>query len=138
MTERCERFGMRRHTGDKWVRRSTEQGVVGLQEQSRAPHRCPHRLAAEVAAALLEAKRAHPHWGPRKLLPSLARRRPELTCPAASSAGARCQRVGLSPSRTRRRRHRHPGALPLQAAAPHTVWTADCKGQFRTGDGLYG
>jgi transposase len=61
MTERCERFGMRRHTGDKWVRRSTEQGVVGLQEQSRAPHRCPQRLAAEVAAALLEAKRAHPH-----------------------------------------------------------------------------
>jgi putative transposase len=138
MTERCERFGMRRHTGDKWVRRSTEQGVVGLQEQSRAPHRCPHRLAAEVAAALLEAKRAHPHWGPRKLLPSLARRRPELTCPAASTAGPRCQRVGLGPSRTRRRRHRHPGALPLQAAAPHTVWTADCKGQFRTGDGLYG
>ena len=129
---------MRRHTGYTWVHRDTEQGVVGLQEQSRAPHRCPHRLAAEVAATLLAAKRAHPHWGPRPLLPSLARRRRELPCPAASTAGTRFQRVGLSQSRTRRRRHRHPGALPLQAAAPHAVWTADCKGQFRTGDGLYG
>jgi transposase InsO family protein len=45
--------------------------------------------------------------------------------------------VGLSQSRTRRRRHRHPGDLPLQAGAPNAVWTADFKGQFRTGDGLY-
>jgi putative transposase len=110
---------------------------VGLQEQSRAPHCCPQRLAAEVEAALLEAKRAHPPWGPRKLRPSLARRRPDLTFPAASTAGARFQRAGLSQSRPRRRRHRHPGALPLQAEAPHAVWTADFQGPFRTGDGLY-
>jgi putative transposase len=42
----------------------------------------------------------------------------------------------LRQSRTRRRRHRHPGAIPLQAEAPTAVWTADFKGQFRTGDGL--
>jgi putative transposase len=52
MTELCERFGIRRNTGDKWVRRSTAQGLAGLQEKSRAPHRCPHRLAEEVAAVL--------------------------------------------------------------------------------------
>jgi putative transposase len=90
-----------------------------------------------VQAALLEAKRAHPPWGPRTLLPYLARRRPALHFPAASTAGALFQRAGLSQSRTRRRRHRHSGAIPLQAEAPHAVWTADCKGQFRTGDGLY-
>ena len=72
MTELCERFDIRRNTGDKWVRRSTEHGLAGLQEQSRAPHRCPHRLSAEVEAVLLEAKRAHLHWGPRKILPSRA------------------------------------------------------------------
>jgi putative transposase len=137
MTELCERFGIRRNTGYKWVRRYTEQGVVGLQEKSRAPHRCPQRISAEVEAALLEAKRAHPHWGPRKLLPFLARHRPALTFPAASTAGALFQRAGLSQSCTRRRRHRHPGAIPLQAEAPNAVWTADFKGQFRTGDGFY-
>jgi len=137
MTELCERFGIRRNTGYKWVRRYTEQGVVGLQEKSRAPHRCPHRMSEELEATLLEAKRAHPHWGPRKILPYLTRRRPNLTCPAASTAGALFQRAGLSQSRKRRRRHRHPGATPLQAEAPNAVWTADFKGQFRTGDGLY-
>jgi transposase InsO family protein len=91
-----------------------------------------------VAAILLETKRAHPHWGPRKLLPSRARRRPELALPAASTAGALFQRAGLSQPRKRRRRHQHPGAIPLQAEAPNVVWTADFKGQFRTGDGLCG
>ena len=48
MTELCERCGIRRHPGDTWVRRSTETGPAGLQEQRRAPHRSPHRLSAEV------------------------------------------------------------------------------------------
>jgi putative transposase len=68
-TKLCERFGIRRNTGYTWVRRDTEQDLAGLQEKSRAPHHCPHRMSEEVEAVLLEAKRAHPHWGPRKILP---------------------------------------------------------------------
>jgi putative transposase len=138
MTELCERFGSRRNTGYTWVRRYTEEGAMGLQEKSRAPHRCPHRLSEEVEAILPEAKQAHPQWGPRQLLPYLAPRRPDLTPPAASTAGELFQRVGLSQPRQRHRRHPHPGAIALQAEAPHAVWTADFKGQCRTGDGLYG
>jgi transposase InsO family protein len=137
MTERCERFGIRRNTGYKWVRRDTTEGLAGLQEKPRAPHHCPHRTAAEVEAALLEAKRAHPPWGPRKILPSLAQRQPDLALPAPSTAGELFRRAGLSQVRRRRRGHRPPGAAPLQTEAPNAVWTADCKGQFRTGDGRY-
>jgi transposase-like protein len=136
MTELCERFGIRRNTGYQWVRRYTEQGLAGLQEKSHAPHRCPHRLSEEVKTAILEATRAHPNRGRRQILPYLARRRPDLTFPAASTAGALFQRARLSQSRQRRRRHRHPGATPLQAETPNAVWTADFKGQFRAGDGL--
>jgi hypothetical protein len=90
-----------------------------------------------VEAVLLEAQRAHLHWGRRTLLPDLARRRPDLALPAPSTAGELFQREGFSQPRTRRRGHRHPGATPLQAEAPHAVWTADFKGPFRTGDGRY-
>ena len=89
MTELCERFGIRRNTGDTWVRRDPELGLAGLQEQSRAPHRCPHHLSAEVEAVLLAAQRAHRHWGPRKILPDLARRRPNLALPAPSCGSAK-------------------------------------------------
>src|SRR6266540_5394517 len=84
MTEWCERFGLRRNTGDQWVRRDANEGPGGLQEKSRAPHRCPHRIAAAVEAALLAAKRAHPTWGPRQILPDLTQRRPALELPAPS------------------------------------------------------
>jgi transposase len=93
MTALGERFGIRRHTGYKWVRRSTTEGLAGLKEKPRTPHRCPHRTAAEVEAALLEAKRAHPHgdrarssplW--RRAGPTWHSRRQALQ---ASSAGAR-------------------------------------------------
>jgi len=134
-TELCERFGMRRHTGDTGVRRDTEPGLAGLQEQRRAPHRGPHRLSAEVETVRLPATRAHRPGGPRQLRPDLARRRPDLALPAPSPAGERFQREGVRHTRTRRRGHRHPGATPRQAEAPHAVWPAAFTGQFRTGDG---
>ncbi len=81
--------------------------------------------------------RAHPHRGPRKILPYLAWRRPALALPAPSTAGELFRRAGLSHARKHRRGHRHPGAIPLQAEVPNAVWTADFKGQFRTGDGRY-
>jgi transposase InsO family protein len=137
MTERCTRFNISRKTGYKWLRRYSQEGVSGLQEKSRAPLSCPHRIAPEVAAVLLEAKHLHPSWGPRKILPDLERHHPALEGPAASRAGERFRKVGLSRSKPRRRRPPHPGAPTRHAGAPNEVWTADFKGQFRTGDGVY-
>jgi putative transposase len=47
MIDLCERFGIRRHTGYKGVRRYTAPGLAGLQEKSRAPHRCSHRMSEQ-------------------------------------------------------------------------------------------
>ena len=94
MTALCERFGIRRHTGYTWVRRDPEPGLAGLQEQSRAPHRCPHRISEAVEAVLLDATPVHPHWGPRQIWPDLARHRPDLPLPAPSTTGALFQRAG--------------------------------------------
>lgn len=67
MTERCTRFGISRKTGDKGLGRSVQEGLSGLQETPRVPRHCPHRLALDIAAVLLEAKRLQPTWGPRKI-----------------------------------------------------------------------
>ena len=94
MTALCERFGIRRHPGYKWGRRYANAGPMGRQEKSRAPHRCPPRIAEEVEAALLEATRAHPTWGPRTIRPSRRQRRPALELPAPSPAGKLFRAVG--------------------------------------------
>jgi putative transposase len=137
MAELCRRFGISRKTGYKLLARWEAQGVAGLADRSRAPHRCPHRIEREVARAIVEARRKHPSWGPRKLLAWLEDRRPELAWPAASTAGDLLRRRGLVRRRRRRRTWKHPGAPELVTTGPNDVWTADFKGHFRTRDGVY-
>lgn len=137
MTELCDRYGISRKTGYKLVRRFEAEGVEGLADRSRAPHRCPHRTPGPAIEALLEAKALHPSWGPRKLLRWIARRRPGLALPARSTAGDWLARLGLVQRRRSRKRWRHPGAGASPTAAPNQLWTADFKGHFRTRDGVY-
>lgn len=137
MSELCLRFGISRKTGYKWQARYRIEGPHGLQEHSRSPLHSPQRISAEVRDALLTVKRERPTWGPRKILPYLAARHPELALPAPSTAGELFRREGLSEPKRRRRVHHHPGAPHLRAHEPNEVWTADFKGQFRTGDGVY-
>ncbi|RMF25544.1 MAG: IS481 family transposase [Deltaproteobacteria bacterium] len=137
MTELCQRFGISRKTGYKILDRWEAEGPAGLADRSRAPHRCPHRIEPGVARAIVEARRKHPSWGPRKLLAWLGERRPELALPAASTAGDLLKRRGLVKKRRRRRTWKHPGAPELETKAPNDVWTADFKGHFRTKDGVY-
>lgn len=137
MSEVCARFGISRKTGYKWVGRYVAEGVDGLKERSHVPKHCPHRMSAEVEAALLDAREAHRTWGPRKLVPWLKRQRPELELPAPSTVGDLLGRKGLVERRRRRRGDAHPGTAALETAAPNEVWTVDFKGEFRTQDGRY-
>jgi transposase InsO family protein len=137
MAELCARYAVSRKTGYKWLARFEAAGRAGLQDRSRAPHHCPHRIAPEVAAVICAARRQHPSWGPGKLLAWLERRQPELELPAISTAGDLLARRGLVKKRRRRRHYAHPGVVPIQTTAPNDLWTADFKGHFRTRDGIY-
>lgn len=137
MAELCLRFGISRKTGYKWLARYAEEGFAGTQERSRAPHHSPLRILPEIEALLLDTRGKYPSWGPRKLRAYLVRRHPALSLPSPSTIRRILSRHGLTQAKQRRRRVRHPGAPRLQVTAPNEVWTADFKGQFRTGDGLY-
>ena len=137
MTELCARYGISRKTGYKWLDRYDEQGRDGLQDRSHAPRECPHKISDEVARTICEVRRAHPSWGPRKLLGWLHHRQPRLRLPAISTAGDLLTREGLVKKRVRRRRHLHPGVVAPITRRPNDLWTSDFKGQFRTGDGRY-
>ena len=137
VTELCARYGISRKTAYKWLARFAEGGRLALGDRSRAPRHCPHRIAAATATLICAARRAHPTWGPRKLLDWLAPRHPDLVRPAISTAGDLLARRGLVKQRRRRRRYAHPGVVPPVTAAPNDLWTTDFKGHFRTRDGLY-
>jgi putative transposase len=134
MSELCERYGISRKTGYKWSQRYAEEGVEGLLDRSRAPRRSPQQTEARCEESLVEARRDHPDWGARKLLLRLRGRHPEWGWPAASTGGEILKRHGLVAPR-RRRRCPPVAAKPLvEATSPNRLWTADFKGEFRTGD----
>src|SRR5215510_12809936 len=135
MTELCSEFGISRKTAYKWLARYQSEGPSGLEDRSRAPQTHPNRVDGVVAEALLMARRAHPHWGARKVLAWLAKTQPKLGLPVASTVSALYAKYGLS--RPRSKRHRAPPYTDpfADATNPNRVWCADFKGDFKTGDG---
>jgi transposase InsO family protein len=135
MTVLCERYGISRETGYVLKRRYALEGVMGLQERSRAPHHHGRATPAELVVALIEARKRKPYWGPKKLLATLSKAHPDWPWPAASTVADMLRREGLSEPRRRRRRALTVEQPFISVVAANDAWCIDFKGWFRTGDG---
>ncbi|MBL9024376.1 MAG: IS481 family transposase [Myxococcales bacterium] len=135
MSTLCREFGISRTTGHKWVKRFRERGFEGLDEESRRPKGSPLAAAEDVVLAVLDARDAHPRWGPKKLEVLLKRRFGEQ-CPSERTIA----RVLKRANRVQERRRLRPAnvverAPRVQAVGPNDVWTVDFKGWWRAKDG---
>jgi transposase InsO family protein len=133
----CERFGISRKTGYKWIERYLRHGAAGLEDRSRRPRSAPNATAPQIVEALLETRRRHPSWGGKKLLTVVHTRHPDWELPHRSTTCEILKRHGLVPKSPKRRRVGHPGKPSSSILAPNDVWSADFKGQFKTGNGRY-
>jgi transposase InsO family protein len=138
MAALCRAFGITRQTGHKWVRRFSLKDPVGsLAERSRRPLSSPLATSALSVRRILQLRRHHPTWGPRKLLVVLRHKWPQETWPAASTVGDILKRAGRILARPPRNRL-GPRTQPFgECREPNDLWCIDFKGQFRTTDGLY-
>lgn len=131
----CREYGISRQAGHKWIKRFKELGYDGLDEQSRRPKTTPLATGEELVMAVLEARNAHPRWGPRKLEPLLRRRLGDQT-PSVRTIARLLKRANLV---RERRRTRPPNVVErapqVQAKAPNDVWTVDFKGWWKSLDG---
>ncbi len=87
VTELAERFEISRTTAythpghqGKWINRFKKHGQTGFHELSHRPRSCPWQTDKTIVEELVEMRKAHPHWGPRKLLDLMQRRDPEPQC----------------------------------------------------------
>jgi transposase InsO family protein len=134
ITDLSESYGISRKTIYKWIRRYEIDGAQGLEERSRAPLNHPNATGPEIVEMLVKEKLAHQRWGPKKVVASLEAMFPGRQWPAVSTASEILRRQGLVKPR-RLRRHTPPYTEPfLGCETPNAVWSADYKGQFRTGD----
>jgi putative transposase len=135
MTELCRHYGISRKTGYKIVGRWEGNGIAGLEDVSRAPNRHPNQTPRRIEEQVLELRREHMSWGPRKLRSWLKNKHPQKTWPAASTIGELLDREGLV-NRRRIRRRTPPYTQPFASAdQANAVWCVDFKGWFRSQDG---
>ncbi len=133
--ELCRAYGISRPTADKWIKRYQDGGVEALEERSRAAHRHRNETPEEIREMIIAIKLSHPSWGPKKVLDYLGEKKPKLTWPADSTAGAILKRAGLVNRRVRRR-HVAPYSEPFSDChGPNQIWSADFKGDFLLGNG---
>jgi transposase InsO family protein len=137
ITELCDLYGISRKTAYKWIDRYLRQGPAGLEERSRRPQCSPNRTPDEITQALLQARQRHPSWGGKKLLTIVHKRHPHWDLPHRSTVCDILSRHGMVAKKRKRRRIGHPGKPTSSILAPNDLWSADFKGQFKTGDGRY-
>jgi transposase InsO family protein len=134
MTDLCAEFGISRETGYEVKRRYESGGVAALMPRSHKPMRVPHRTPEPIIELLVDARRAHPTWGGKKLKQFLETQQ-GVRLPAASTITDILTRRGLiEKGRVRRRVFPRSNTGLREATAPNHIWCGDYKGQFRLGD----
>lgn len=117
----CRDFGVARKTAYKWLQRHDAQPQQPPYDRSRRPHRCPHRTAAALEAAVL-AVRDRYGWGPRKIVAYL--RNQQQAAPPIRTAAAILRRHGRIPVPTPQ-----PQAVQrFERSTPNELWQLDFKG----------
>ena len=61
------RYGCDPRTVREWRKRFEKQGAKGLQNKSRAPHRCPHKISPEIEKLIVQKRKIAPCYGPKRL-----------------------------------------------------------------------
>jgi len=122
----CDRFGISRKTGYKWIERFLDEGVEGLQDRSKRPHHSPRRTPGSMEQAVLKVRDKHPSWGGRKIETRLLKMGAREV-PALSTITAILRRHGrLDPEESRK----HQPWKRFEADAPNKLWQMDYKGHF--------
>jgi transposase InsO family protein len=104
VVEVAERYGVSRKTVHTWLNRYRDGGLAALADRSHRPHAHPWQVAAVVEVAICELRRAHPRWGPRRLLFELERAGCPGPVPSRSTIYRVLVRHGLVTAVPRKRR----------------------------------
>jgi len=131
-TEVAARFGVSRKTLHVWLSRYEAGGLENLSDRSHRPRSCPHQMSPSVEVALAQMRRAHPSWGPRRLVFELAKRGVEPV-PSATGVYRALVRLNLIDADARRPRDRK--WKRWERGTPMELWQMDVVGGFVLADG---
>lgn len=125
MTSLCERFGISRKTGYKWIERYKQEGDSGLKNRSRRPKRSPQCTPNPIKEEICHLREMHPSWGGLKIEAVLKRKKRQHV-PAPSTIHNILKEKGYIKTGSRQKRH----LQPFEHDGPNHLWQMDFKGHF--------
>src|SRR5215471_592284 len=120
VAEVAERYGVSRQSVHTWLVRYRREGIAGLEDRSHQVHHHPWRIPAEIEETVCELRRAHPKWGPRRLVFEMGRRGHLVT---RSTVYRTLVRNGLIEPKSRQRRRKD--YRRWERATPMELWQLD-------------
>ena len=133
ISQLCQRFGISRKTGYKWLKRYREGGESGLADRSRRPHHSPRRSPAGIEAEVVGVRRKHPAWGGRKIKAYLERHG-HCRLPSPSTITEilrRNEQIDAGEAL------KHRPFQRFEMEQPNQLWQMDFKGYFALEEGAY-
>jgi putative transposase len=138
MAALCRKHEVSRECGYKWWRRFKAGGKPELEGRRRVTARAK-AIAGRWLVRLLQAKRRHRSFGPKKLRWQLRRDYPRCRPPGVRTLARWLNQAGQvrrpAPRRVAGPAIRLPGRLVGRCC--NDVWTIDLKGRFRAHDGRW-
>jgi transposase InsO family protein len=132
VVEVATRYRVSRQSVHTWVKRYREGGLAGLADRSHRPKHSPRQIDGQIAALICELRRAHPSWGPRRLVHELARQ--EVTpMPSRSTVYRVLIRAGLLEPLSRKRKR--ATYRRWERPEPMQLWQMDIVGGIYLLDG---
>lgn len=130
----CIEHGISRRVGYKWFNRFLESGYNGLKDVSKAPLNHAHQVSHEIVQQIIDIRKEHMHWGPKKIWVELDLMNPNGKIPSESFIGNVLKKYALSAAR-KTRQHVAKTAPLGSCLSPNDIWMYDFKGWFLTGNG---
>ena len=132
VVEVASRVGVSRQTLHEWLSRYEAGGLAGLANRSHRPLSSPAQMPAVVEARVLEWRRQHPGWGPRRLRHELQRDGVE-PLPSLSGIYRALKRAAMVEPGSRR--HRAEKFRRWERGSPMELWQMDVVGGIVLADG---
>lgn len=123
----CDRFGISRPVGYKWLSRYKEQGWEGLNNKSRRPLTTPLRTMPEVEQQIISLREQYPEWGAKKLHKLLQEVIPLAQIPSRKTVTKILRRHGLI-NEQKSRNAKHYQRFCYENC--NDLWQMDFKGHF--------
>lgn len=131
ITKLCNKFGISRKTGYKWINRYNENGIIGLQEHSRRPLVSPNRITDEAVEQILAARDECKTWSGRKLKQYLINQgMTNLPCEKTFNRMLK-KHDRIDPKESEKR----TAFIRFERETPNDLWQMDFKGHFQIEEG---